>query len=544
MDKPTIVIGHRNPDTDSICSAIAYASMKKRLGENVQAARAGKVNAETKFALDYFGVEPPILVSDLYPRVDDIMITNPITITPEHNLRDLGQIMRGNDIKSISVVNSDDAFVGIVTMGDLAKRYFDELEMQDLSQSGISYENIVKVLDATVITGADLTDKVTGKVLIAAARATTVFQSIKSGDIVLVGNRENSQEGCIRRHVRCLILTNGAAISSDVLSLARSYGAIILRSQYDTYACARLINQSMPVGKIMATGKIVTFQPNDLIYEIKPKMLASNFRSFPVLHDGKLVGMISRSLLLGRAKERVILVDHNEQSQAVFGIEEAEICEIIDHHRLGGLMTNEPIFIRHEPVGCTATIIANLHWHRDLAIERNIAGLLLSAIISDTLLFNSPTCTAVDIMAAKKLATIAGVDLDSYGMELLRAGASFDAGNLAAVVRNELKEFVLGETRIAISQINVIDGESLLVYGQDIVKALWELAESERYDLTECMITDIAKKSTYAFFAGKACDLLDGDDIGERIDSHIYYLDGVVSRKKQMLPKLLTLLSN
>lgn len=543
MGKPTIVIGHRNPDTDSICSAIAYASMKKRLGENVQPARAGKVNAETKFALDYFGVEPPVLVSDLYPRVEDIMITDPVTITPEHNLRDLGQIMRGNDIKSIPVVNDAAEFVGIVTMGDLAKRYFDELEMQDLSQSGISYENIVKVLDATVITGSNLTDKVSGKVLIAAAKATTVFQSIRPGDIVLVGNRENSQDGCIRRNAACLILTNGAAISSDVLKLARDYGTIILRSQYDTYACARLINQSMPVGKIMASGKIVGFQPSDLIYEIKPKMLASNFRSFPVLSDGKLVGIISRSLLLGKTKERVILVDHNEQSQAVLGIEEAEICEIIDHHRLGGLMTNEPIFIRHEPVGCTATIIANLHWHRDLDIERDIAGLLLSAIISDTLLFNSPTCTAMDSIAARKLAEIAEVDLDQYGMDMLRAGASFDADNIAAVVRNDLKEFILGETRIAISQINVIDGESLLPYCQDIVQALWELAESERYDLTECMITDIAKKSTYAFFAGKACNLLDGDDIGERIDSHVYYLDGVVSRKKQMLPKLLTLLS-
>ena len=543
MEKPILVIGHRNPDTDSICSAISYASLKSRLGANVIAARAGKVNNETKFALDFFGVEPPMLVPDLYPRVSDVMDVHPITITQNANLRELGQVMRGNELKSVPVTDNDMNLLGIVTMGDLAARYFEELEMQDLANSNITYENIIKVLDATVIYGADLESKVRGRVLIAAARAMTLLQSVKKGDIVLVGNRDNSQEGCIRKEVACLILTNGAAISAEILRQARKSQTIILRTPYDTYACARLINQSVPVANIMSRGKITSFSPSDLLYEIKPKMLSSNFRTFPVLEDDKLLGVMSRSLLLAQKKQKIVLVDHNEESQAVFGIEEAEIVEIIDHHRLGGLMTNEPIFIRHDPVGCTCTIVANLHWHRDLEIQPHIAGLLLSAIISDTLLFNSPTCTPEDIETAQKLAQIAGVDIQDYGMKLLSAGAAYNVEDMSTLVRNDLKEFMHGETRISVSQLNVVDSEALLAHKDELLHSLEELALAEKYDISVCMITDIVRKSTLAFFAGKACAGLSGEDIGHRVDTRIFYLEGVVSRKKQMLPKLLSLLS-
>lgn len=536
MEKPIYVIGHRNPDTDSICSAIGYAHLKQALGENAVPARAGKINAETKYVLEYLGVPAPQLINDLHPRVKDVMVETAATLRPTNTLRELGQLMKLHNVKSVPVVDSDRTIVGIVTVGDLAKRYFDELEMQDLSEAGVNFDALLRALDGTVISGQDLSRKVTGKVRIAGARASTLSKLISMGDVVLVGDRTRAQMAAIARHIACLVLTGKAVPSTEVLEAARKADVIIIQAPYDTYTCARLINQSIPVSHVMQTN-IITFKPTDLVTDIKNVIIKNNHRNYPVVENSKLVGLINRDQLIVPEKEKIILVDHNERSQAVEGIEEARIVEIIDHHRLGGLETGEPIFIRHEPVGSTATIVANMHWHRGIEIPKVIAGLLVSAIISDTLLFKSPTATPKDKETAEKLAQIAVVDLHEYGMSVLKSGSSLGDMVPAEIGHNDLKEFNIGEYRIAIAQINVLDPEEVLKQKREVMSYMNFMREKESYDLVLLMVTDIINEATHLLYVGHPTTLLTQAFGTEGLDG-VVYLPGVMSRKKQVVPPM------
>ena len=535
MTRPIYVIGHRNPDTDSICSAIGYAHLKQAMGEAAVPARAGKINAETKFVLDHFAVQPPRLITDLYPRARDIMREAKITAHPWHTLRELGQIMTQNNIKSIPVVDVDQSLVGIVSVGDLAKRYFDELEMQDLHEAGVRYDGILRTLGARLVTGDNLERQVHGKVRIAAARTQSMIQVIEPDDIVLVGDRKTAQLAAIKQGIACLIITGNWPVNDEVVAAARENGVIVFRAPDDTYTCARLINQSISVSRVMKT-EVTSFKPFDLVSDIKKTIISTQHRNYPVVENGKLVGLIDRDLLIVPEKEKIILVDHNERSQTVEGIEEAHIVEIIDHHRLGGLETGEPIFIRHEPVGSTATIVANMHWHRNVEIPAQIAGLLLSAIISDTVLFKSPTATDKDRETAEKLAEIAGLNVAKFGIEVLKAGSALGDMTASDIVQNDLKEFQMGEYRVAISQISVMDPEAVISQKAAIKQAMESLKAKAVYDLIVLVVTDIIKEASTLIYLGTPAALLreafqagEGDQI---------LLPGVMSRKKQIVPPM------
>lgn len=535
MSKPIYVIGHRNPDTDSICSAIGYAHLKDALGDEVMAVRAGKINPETKFVLEYFGWEAPPLIHDLHPRVRDVMAEVTTTVRPCDTLRELGQVMKTANAKSVPVIGEDGALYGIVSVGDLAKRYFDELEIQDLSQAGVTYGAILRALNGAFVTG-DLQRKVNGKIRIAAARSHTMLQMIQPGDIVLVGDRDEAQIACMEKGVECLIITGNAQVSIPVLEVAETKGVVLIRAPHDTYTCARLINQSIPVQLVMQPN-VLTFNPSDLMADIKETIIQTKFRSYPVVANGKLVGMISRDRLIVQQKEKVILVDHNEKTQAVEGIEEVQIVEIVDHHRLGGLETSEPIFIRHEPVGSTATIVANMHWHRGVTLPKDIAGLLLAAIISDTFLFKSPTSTTQDRDTASKLAAIAGLDIEAFGMEILKAGSDLAQSTPTDYIHRDLKEFQIGEYRVSISQISVLDPEKALEGKDEIHTYLEEMRQKEGYDIAALMITDIIKEATHLVFVGQPAGLFTRA-FGQPDDSGVLYLPSVMSRKKQIVPPL------
>lgn len=536
MEKPIYVIGHRNPDTDSICSAIGYAHLKQAMGENAIPARAGKINGETKYVLDYFSVTAPILINDLYPRVRDVMAETTVTLGPDNTLRELGQLMKQHSVKSVPVIDEAKMLVGIVTVGDLAKRYFDELEMQDLRETGVDFSGILGVLDGKLISGENLAQKITGKVRIAGARIHTLEKVFKPGDVVLVGDRNKAQQVSINCKIACLVLTGNAEPEEAVIEAARAQGTLIIQTPYDTYTCARLINQSIPIRMVMQSH-VITFKPSELISDSKTTIVKTNHRNYPVVENGKLLGLINRDQLIVPEKEKIILVDHNERTQAVEGIEEARIIEIIDHHRLGGLQTGEPIFIRHEPVGCTATIVANMHWHRNITIPKPIAGLLLSAIISDTVLFKSPTCTPEDKEVAKKLAAIAGLDIEQYGMAVLKAGSNITNMSAAEVVHTDLKEFQTGEYSLAIAQISVMDPRELLTKQSDILSYLSTMRTKENYDMAMLMVTDIMKEATHILYAGQPVKLLD-EAFGDSGKDGLLYLPGVMSRKKQVVPPL------
>ena len=535
--KPIYTIGHRNPDTDSICSAIGYAHLKQALGENVVAARAGKINAETKYALEHFHVEEPLLLTDLYPRVKDITIDCKIVVKQHDTLRHLGEVMREHDLKSVPVTDSKGVLVGIVTVSDLAQRYFQELGMQNLANMRVRYRDIIQATDSQVLVSGEEGEFIKGNVRIAAGSLNTIKSVIKEHDIVLIGDRHDETIiDCVKQGIACLIVTGNGRVSADVIEEAEERNGFVLSTPYDTYTVARLINQCVPIRRIMHDNP-VCFKPMDLLSDIKGAMEENNYRNYPVVENGHIVGLVSRDRLMVSERERVILVDHNERGQAVEGIEEAKIMEIIDHHRLGGIQTSEPIYTHAEPVGCTATIVANMHWHRDIDIPASIAGLLLSAIISDTVLFKSPTCTEYDKMTAKRLAEIAGVDINEYGLEMLKAGSGIGDMTPSEIARNDLKEFRIGDYRIIVSQISVMDEKEVLDLEPQLIEAMGHICDKEGFDMSLVMVTNILEEATTLLYAGSPKTLIGEAFHKDASGTHIY-LPGVMSRKKQIIPPL------
>lgn len=536
--KPVYTIGHRNPDTDSICSAISYAALKNALGEkDVIAARAGQINAETKFALDYFKADVPMLLPDIYPRVNDIMLESQIVVKETDNLRHLGEIMRKNDLRSVPVTDEAGKLSGIITVSDLANRYFQELSMQNLALANIALRDIVKVVDGEAVVEADENVKVKGAVRIAAGSSKTIKDIVQAGDVVLVGDRQDDAVlDCLKQNIACLIVTGSGRLKAKAMELAEELKILVVSTPYDTYSVARLINQCVPVGQLMHKNPI-TFNPEMLLSDIKGVLAENKFRNYPVAEDGKLVGIVSRDQLLIPEPESLILVDHNERGQAVEGLENAKVLEIVDHHRLGGIETSEPIFTYQEPVGCTATIIAGLYWQNQVEISSQIAGLLLSAIISDTVLFKSPTTTEKDKKVAKKLAEIAGVEISKYGMEMLKAGSSIGTMTPMEIAKNDLKEFQFGDYDCIISQVSVMDTEDVLNYKSQILECMETICQEEGFSLALLMVTSILDESTELLYVGSPKTLI-GDAFSKDASGNSIFLPGVMSRKKQIVPPL------
>ena len=402
---PIYVIGHKNPDTDSICSAIAYAELKNLLhGGGYVAARAGQINQETQYVMNFFQTQPPIYVSDVMTDVSDIEIRKTQGVSGQISLKKAWNMMRALGVVTLPITDNQ-RLQGLITIGDIANAYMDVYDNCILSVAKTPYKNILETLDAELLIGEPdaVFDK--GEVVIAAANPDVMEDYIHQGDMVILGNRYESQLCAIEMEADCIIVCEGAAVSMTIKKLAQERGCTVITTPYDTYTAARLINQSMPISYFMKTENLITFEETDVIDEIKEVMASKRHRDFPILDkDGYYLGMISRRNLLGAKGKQVILVDHNEKNQAVAGIENAEILEIIDHHRLGTIQTMSPVFFRNQPLGCTATIIYQMYQEAGIKVEPKIAGLLCSAIVSDTLLFRSPTCTPVDEMAARALA--------------------------------------------------------------------------------------------------------------------------------------------
>ncbi|MBR1647479.1 MAG: putative manganese-dependent inorganic diphosphatase [Selenomonadaceae bacterium] len=536
-NKPVYVIGHRNPDTDSICSAIGYAHLKQAMGENAVPARCGKVNNETKYALEYFKVEQPLLLTDLYPRVKDVALECKTVVRQHDTLRHLGEVMRKSELQSVPVTDSNGDLVGIVSVSDLAKRYFLELGLQSLVDMRVRYRDIIQATDGKVLVSGDENDFIEGNIVIAAGSAFSTISILSKKDIVLVGDR--SAETLLKFlecGISCLIVTQNSRIDATVLDEAEKRGVFVLVTPYDAYTVGRLINQCVPIRRIMKANP-VCFRPMDLLSDIKGVMDEHRFRSYPVVENNKLVGIVSADEIMLPEREKVILVDHNERGQAIEGIEDAKIMEIIDHHRLGGIQTSEPIYTHQEPVGCTCTIVANMHWHRDIEIPPSIAGLLLSAIISDTVLFKSPTCTPYDKKTAEKLADIAGVNLKEYGLAMLRAGAGIGDKTPAEIAKNDLKEFKIGDYRIVINQISVMDPAEVLALEDQIIAYMKEECEREGFDMHIMMCTDILEEATYLLYAGSPRTLIGEAFHCDASGNHVY-IPGMMSRKKQCVPPL------
>ena len=536
--KMIYTIGHRNPDTDSICSAIGYANLKRAMGcENVVPARAGSINKETKYALEYFNVEAPQLLTDIYPRVKDLAITVGVKLKPSDNLRTLGITMKQAGLRSVPVVDDEDKLVGMASVSDLAKAYFQEITLDSVSASGVAIVDIEKVLNGKVLVHGDEEAKITGDVKIVAGCMERTAHTINAGDVVILGNRpEKAFVKCIELGVACIIVTDNTAISEEVVAKAKEAGIIILTTAFDTYSTARLISQCAPVASIMTTD-VVSFKPTDMISDVKGVLESHEYRNYPVIENDKLVGIVSKDKFMMPEKQQLILVDHNELAQAVEGIESGKIIEIVDHHRFGGLQTSDPIYINVRPVGCTATIVANLYKQYGIEIPKQIAGVLLSAIISDTVLFKSPTCTQNDKDAVEYLAKVAGVDYKEYGMAMLKAGADIGDMTPAQIVKNDSKEFQIGNYPMLISQLSVMDTDQVMAMQDKILANMAEVCEKEGYAMSLVIVTDIINEGSYLLFSGEPKNLI-GEAFKQDASNSVMYLPGVMSRKKQIIPPL------
>ena len=535
--KPIYVIGHRNPDTDSICSSLAYAALKQALGQDAVAARTGQVNAETKYALEYFGVEAPMFLSDLYPRVKDVMLDSDTIVRETDTLRELGKIMQEKSLRSVPVTDEEGLLAGIVTVSDLAQRYFEEINMQNLDKAGVYLRAVIASIEGKVLASADEDTLVKGTVRIASSSRHTAAKLVQPGDVVLVGEgRYDSMMEILEHEIACLIMTDEGNVPDDILAKARAKHILLAVTAHDAYTAARLINQCVPVGYIMKKS-MISFGQQQLLSDIKGTIASTNFRNYPVVENGRLIGLVSRDNLMVPEPEQVILVDHNERGQAIEGIENARIVEIIDHHRLGGMQTGEPIYIREEPVGCTATIIANMYWQNNVEITAPIAGLLLSAIISDTVLFKSPTCTAYDMKTAERLAGIAGVKMVQYGMDMLKAGSGIGDMSPIEIVKNDMKEFQFGDYHVLISQISVMGYEEIMALKDRLLESMSAVSEQENFDLMLLMVTNILEESTELLYVGSPKTLI-GDAFKKDASGNSIYLPGVMSRKKQIIPPM------
>ena len=548
LKRKTLVIGHRNPDTDSICSAVCYAHLKSKVtGEEYIPARAGHVNGETRFVLDYFGVEEPQLEEDVRTQVRDIEIRKTKGVADNISLKRAWNIMQENNVVTIPAVREDGTLEGLITVGDITKTYMNIYDSSILSRANTQYSNIIETLEADLVIGRADAYFSKGKVLIAAANPDLMEFYIEPHDLVILGNRYESQLCAIEMGADCIIVCEGAGVSMTIKKIAQERGCTIIATTYDTYTAARLINQSMPISYFMTREHLITFNSDDYIDEIRDVMASKRHRDFPILDkDGRYLGMISRRNLLGAKGKRVILVDHNEKNQAVAGIENAEILEIIDHHRLGTIQTMSPVFFRNQPLGCTATIIYQMYQEAGVKVEKKIAGLLCSAIVSDTLLFRSPTCTPMDEMAARTLADIAGVDIEKYAMEMFGAGSNLKGKGDEEIFYQDFKRFTSGKIAIGVGQITSLNGEELEGIRPRIQNYMENARQANGLDMVFFMLTNILTESTDLICEGNGALQLaskafhtETEDGEDEPAGPVVRLPGVVSRKKQLIPELM-----
>lgn len=539
--RPVYVIGHKNPDTDSICSAIAYARLKCQVtGGDYQPRRAGRINEETAYVLDRFGVEPPPLIETLEPRAMDVQMSRAPGISAEVSLLRAWEQMQRENIHTLAILKNRH-LQGIVTLGDIARSYMQDLECTTLAQAGTSYQNIVETLSGDLLVGEASARFTQGKVVVSAANPDIMEHFIEAGDLVILGNRYEAQLSAIEIGAGCIVVCLGAPVSRSIRRLAGQRGCTVIVTPYDTYTVSRLINQAIPVRHVMRTEGIVTFDEDDYVSEMKTVMARRRFRNFPILdNDGNYVGLVTQRHLLDMPPQQVILVDHNERAQAVDGVTSAEILEIIDHHRLGNIETMQPVFFRNQPLGCTATILTQMYREQGVEPDRQTAALLLSAILSDTLMFRSPTCTLADQEAARALARRAEVELEELALAMFRAGSRLVGKSEEEIFFADFKTFTYDGLDIGIGQVSSVSPEELEELEGRIYPYMLQVQEGRKLDMVMFMLTNILDESTNLLFAGAATQAIVERAFGQRVQGHQVCLPGVLSRKKQMVPAVMS----
>ncbi|MBQ3792943.1 MAG: putative manganese-dependent inorganic diphosphatase [Lachnospiraceae bacterium] len=539
--KPVFVIGHRNPDTDSICSAIAYANLKtKTTGREHIPARAGHLNEETQYVLDHFKVAVPVYLRDVSQQVKDIEIRKTEGVSQDISLKKAWTLMKEAGVVTLPVTNQKNELEGLITIGDITKSYMEVYDSTVLAMAHTKYRNILETLDGEMIVGDEDAVFEQGKVLIAAANPDLMENYIDPKDLVILGNRYESQLCAIEMKASCIVVCEGAPVSVTIQKLASENGCNVISTPHDTYTVARLMNQSMPISYFMTRENLNTFKTEDFLDTIRDVMAQKRHRDFPILdEEGRYVGMISRRNLLNAPKKNVIMVDHNEKGQAVDGIENADILEIIDHHRLRSVETITPVFFRNQPLGCTATIIYEMYQEKNVEVDKVTAGLLLAAIMSDTLMYRSPTCTAKDKEVAEALAKIAGISPEDLAVAMFRAGSNLKDKSDSEIFYQDFKKFSMNDIKFGVGQINSMNSDELLEIGERLQHFMEETIATTGLQMLFFMMTDIVKESSYLIYMGNGAKELIESSFNVTPNYGMFVLKGVVSRKKQLIPAIM-----
>lgn len=537
------VIGHKNPDTDSICSAICYAHLKKAItGENYIPKRAGDINAETDFVLKFFKAEAPGYVENVYTQVKDVEYRHMDGVSENISIKRAWEKLSSTHATTLPAVDKHGKLIGVITVKDIAMSYMEVYDNTIISTAHTPYENIIETLSAELIVGnkKDIVKK--GKVLIAAANPDMMENYISKDDIVILGNRYESQLCAIEMDAQCIIICDGAPASKTITKLAEEKNCSIISTPYDTYTVARLINQSIPIKHFMTTSNLITFSLEDYITDIREVMASKRHQYYPVLDEyGKYTGLISQRNYLNAHPKKVILVDHNEHAQTVDGIDEVTLLEVIDHHRIGGMQTMNPVYFRNQPLGCTATIIYQMYLENNIEIPEQIAGLLCSAIISDTLMFRSPTCTPMDENACRVLAGIAKIDIDKFASDMFNAGSNLKNRSFEEIFEQDYKEFNSEDFSFGIGQISAFNKDTLKNIKGGIKAYMENVYKEKDADILCFMLTNIFEESTELLYYGKDAEQLLAKAFNlESVSGGSIHLPDVVSRKKQVIPKIMS----
>ena len=530
------VTGHRNPDTDSIVSAMAYAALRNALGDREYvAAHLGHISDETQHMLDRFGFPPPVRIHNVRTQVRDLDFDTPPALNSSVTMDRAWHIMREERISAIPVTNEDGTLYGILSAGDIAA--YDMLTISDPHVDALPLFNLLSVLEGRILgEGGDLVDSVSGNVIIALPQSCENLLFSDPDSIILCGNQPDMIRRALDIGVQCIILCQ---TDVDPAWLEGAGRTCILSTPFDASRVARLIYQAIPISRPCQTEALVSFHLDDYIDDVREEVLKSRYRCYPVLDENeKVVVTLSRYHLLRPRRKRVVLVDHNETAQAVPGLEQAEILEIIDHHRLADIQTAQPIHVRNEPVGSTTTIVTGMYQEHGVMPSPAMAGLMAAAILSDTVMFKSPTCTKRDVAMAERMARIANVSLDELGTELFSASAGGDKP-AKELFTTDFKEFHIAEQNLGVSQITCLDSARMLERKEEFLDVMRTLRARNGYDMVILMLTDVLLEGTQLIYLGSDDTIRRAFSV-EPKDSTVF-LPGVMSRKKQIIPMLTAL---
>ena len=545
MKELVYVSGHKNPDTDSICSAIGYAYLLKAIDRyNAVPVRLGEVSRETEYVLKRFNLEIPTLLKTVKQKVEDLNYDKVTVFSKELTLKTAWSLMKQQNLKSAPILDDHGQLLGLLSTSNIVEGYMEKWDSSLLKDAHTPIENVIDTLEASVIYLNHNLKTIEGDLHIAAMRGEEASKRVRPGDIVIIGgDRDDAVNSMIDAEVSLIILTGSLGVEAEVLNKLKEKGISVISTSFNTYLTSQQIIQAIPVEYIMQKGDLKLFSTDDTLDHVKEVMSETRYRSYPVLDlNNRCVGSISRFALLKGLRKKVILVDHNERGQSIPGIEEADILEIVDHHRVADIQTVGPLMFRGEPLGSTATIVTKMFDELDVEMPSHIAGLLLGAVVSDTLLFKSPTCTPVDTKIAKKLAKIAGVDIQEFAMEMFKAGTSLVGKTVDEIFNQDFKKFSFDNLQVGVAQVNSMDIEGFLPYKKDMLDYMNKFAEDNNLEFTLLLLTDIINANSEIFVGGPRPELVE-KAFNVQLTECQGTLVGVISRKKQVVPAITAVMS-